>query len=158
VDGDGLNEVVVLTREGYLWVWDTTAPVATEEWPKKRHDLRNTGNYEEAQGLVSNPPQATPTPTPGGGPTHTATPTVAATPTVGPTGCPLVPRAGCKRPVTANKSQLQLRDRTPDTKDALNWRWTKGAPTTMAELGDPTTTTSYDLCIYDTTRGLVLTA
>ena len=40
----------MLTREGYLFVWDTTAPVGTEEWPKKRHDLRNTGNYEEPAG------------------------------------------------------------------------------------------------------------
>jgi hypothetical protein len=28
VDGDGLNEVVTLTREGNLFVWDTTAPAA----------------------------------------------------------------------------------------------------------------------------------
>jgi hypothetical protein len=50
VDGDGLNEVVVLTREGNLFVWDTSAPAGPQEWPKKRHDLRNTGNYEEPAG------------------------------------------------------------------------------------------------------------
>jgi hypothetical protein len=61
VDGDGLNEVVVLTREGFLYVWNTTAPVGTEEWPKKRHDLRNTGNYEEPVGQTTNPSSTTTT-------------------------------------------------------------------------------------------------
>src|SRR5438477_390675 len=54
VDGDGMNEVVVLTREGNLFVWDTAATAGREEWPKKRHDLRNTGNYEEPPGQTSN--------------------------------------------------------------------------------------------------------
>src|SRR5262249_38881833 len=59
VDGDGLNEVVTVTREGNLFVWDTTAPAGAEEWPKKRHDLRNTGNYEEPQGQTTNPTSTT---------------------------------------------------------------------------------------------------
>jgi len=50
VDGDGLSEVVTLTREGNLYIWDTSAPVGSQEWPKKRHDLRNTGNYHTPQG------------------------------------------------------------------------------------------------------------
>src|SRR5438128_1031515 len=54
VDGDGMNEVVVLTREGNLFVWDTAAAARREEWPKKRHDLRNTGNYQEPPGQTSN--------------------------------------------------------------------------------------------------------
>jgi hypothetical protein len=53
VDGDGLNEVVATTREGKLFVWDTTAAAGDEEWPKKRHDLRNTGNYEEPAGQTA---------------------------------------------------------------------------------------------------------
>jgi hypothetical protein len=53
IDGDGLAEVASSVREGRLFVWETTAPVADAEWPKKRHDLRNTGNYEEAQGLTA---------------------------------------------------------------------------------------------------------
>jgi len=50
-----MNEVVVLTREGNLFVWDTAAAAGREEWPKKRHDLRNTGNYQEPPGQTSNP-------------------------------------------------------------------------------------------------------
>ncbi|HYC00616.1 MAG TPA: FG-GAP-like repeat-containing protein [Candidatus Limnocylindrales bacterium] len=54
IDGDGLAEVVASVREGNLFVWETTAPVnAATQWPKKRHDLRNTGNYEEPQGTVA---------------------------------------------------------------------------------------------------------
>ena len=52
-DGDGLAEVVSSVREGRLFVWETTAAVADSEWPKKRHDLRNTGNYEESQGQTA---------------------------------------------------------------------------------------------------------
>src|SRR5439155_1595756 len=66
VDGDGLNEVVTLTREGNLWVWDTTAPAGAQQWPKKRHDLRNTGNYAEPAGQTGNPattPVSPPIPT-----------------------------------------------------------------------------------------------
>src|SRR6185436_11659961 len=36
-----------------------------------------------------------------------------------------------------------------DDKDQLQWKWTKGAATTLGELGDPLTTEDYYLCIYD---------
>ena len=165
VDGDGLNEVVVLTREGYLYVWNTGAPSGAEEWPKKRHDLRNTGNYEEPAGQVANPPQPTPTSsataTPGG-PTPTATPTpTLVVPTATATDAPAclpAPRTGCRRPVQAAKASILLKDRTPDTKDSLLWKWTKGASTSKSDFGQPTTTTGYDLCVYDGPRGLVLHA
>jgi hypothetical protein len=199
VDGDGLNEVAVVTREGYLYLWDTTAPVGAEEWPKKRHDLRNTGNYEEPAGQTGNPAEPTPTPTFGGPtatptpgaptPTGTAgtptstftggTPTPGETPTAGgptptptatvtpfgPTAspspgalCPPVPRVGCKDTAQPGRSVVVLRDRTPDTKDSLTWKWTKGATTPKSEFGSPNTTTDYAICIYDSERGLVLAA
>jgi hypothetical protein len=44
VDGDGRNEVVAVTREGYLFVWDTPGRGASQ-WGAFRHDARNTGNY-----------------------------------------------------------------------------------------------------------------
>jgi hypothetical protein len=34
-----------------------------------------------------------------------------------------------------------------------SWKWTKGAVTANAEFGDPTASTDYALCIYDTTAG-----
>ena len=45
VDGDRRAEVVAVTRDGYLFVWDTTAPAGPGEWPSFRHDVRNTGRY-----------------------------------------------------------------------------------------------------------------
>ena len=45
VDGDRRLEVVQMTREGYLFVWDTPSRAAAREWPVFRHDPRNTGRY-----------------------------------------------------------------------------------------------------------------
>ncbi len=45
VDGDGRQEVVAVTREGYLFVWDTPGKASAQEWPSFRHDHRNSGNY-----------------------------------------------------------------------------------------------------------------
>ena len=46
VDGDRKLEVVAITREGYLFVWDTPTPASgLVEWPMFRHDARNTGRY-----------------------------------------------------------------------------------------------------------------
>jgi hypothetical protein len=53
VDGDGKNEVVALTREGYLWEWKTDGTAtANREWPSFRHDEHNTGRY----GVDARPP------------------------------------------------------------------------------------------------------
>ncbi len=55
---------------------------------------------------------------------------------------------------TALHGAVRLRDRFPDTGDTFQWTWTKGASTTMAELGDPVNgTTRYDLCVYDESAG-----
>ncbi len=35
------------------------------------------------------------------------------------------------------------------SKDKLLWKWIKGQATTLAELGNPTATTDYALCVYD---------
>ena len=47
VDGDGLLEVVAVTRDGWLYAWDTPARAAAGalQWPSFRHDARNTGRY-----------------------------------------------------------------------------------------------------------------
>ena len=42
-----------------------------------------------------------------------------------------------------------MTDKTPNTKDRLQWKWQKGAATTMADFGDPLATTDYGLCVYD---------
>ena len=63
-----------------------------------------------------------------------------------------VPATGCRR---ALNGVLQLKDRTPDTRDQLTWKLTKGDATTVADFGDPVTGgTTYDLCIYDEAAGV----
>jgi hypothetical protein len=56
------------------------------------------------------------------------------------------------------KASLQYKDKSPDTKDQLQWKWSKGSVTSKAEFGTPLTTTSYQLCIYDGTPTLIFDA
>jgi endoglycosylceramidase len=76
-----------------------------------------------------------------------------------PSGCGATPASGCRQPVASNSGTFALTDATTDPKDRLTWSWVKGAATAVADFGDPTTTTSYRLCVYDETAavpGLVL--
>jgi hypothetical protein len=53
IDSDGKVEVVTMTREGYLMVWDTPGTdTGNDEWWNGRHDERNTAQY----GLDTRPP------------------------------------------------------------------------------------------------------
>jgi hypothetical protein len=56
---------------------------------------------------------------------------------------------GCKAPALSGKARLQLKDKTPDKKDVLNWLWNKGDATLASEHGTPLSTTGYVLCLYD---------
>ena len=42
-----------------------------------------------------------------------------------------------------------MKDNTIDAKDQIKWKWVKGAATLKTEFGDPTTTDTYFLCVYD---------
>jgi cysteine-rich repeat protein len=55
------------------------------------------------------------------------------------------PVAGCR---TAAKSVLIMKDKSPDKRDKLIWKWIKGDPTDQADFGVPTGTTETSLCIY----------
>jgi len=59
------------------------------------------------------------------------------------------PEAACKRPVKPGAAKLLVKNASPDTKDRLQWKWAKGAATTLAELGHPDTGDDYSLCVYD---------
>ena len=83
---------------------------------------------------------------PGSGPTPTATATPTATPP--PLVCPATPQT-CRESTLSGKSLLKIKDRMPDSKDLIIWKWLKGAATTVGEFGDPTATDSYTLCLYD---------
>lgn len=62
-----------------------------------------------------------------------------------------IPRTGCKQTTVPRRSKLVLKDATSANGDTLTWKWSKGAATTVAELGDPLSGTyeRHDLCIFD---------
>ena len=59
-------------------------------------------------------------------------------------GCPSAPH-GCR---AAGKSRLLLKRSGDGSGDRLSWKWSRGAATSQMEFADPTTTTTYALCIY----------
>lgn len=63
--------------------------------------------------------------------------------------CGPTPVPGCKKPSVSGKAFLLLKDKSPDKKDKLVWKWIKGEATTLADFGTPLTTTGYTLCLYD---------
>lgn len=69
----------------------------------------------------------------------------------GPSACPSSPAIGCLAP---GKTSMQLRRSTDGTKDQLKWKWSKGPLVEQDDLGNPETTTTYTLCIYDSTGGV----
>jgi acyl-homoserine lactone acylase PvdQ len=69
--------------------------------------------------------------------------------------CARTPAPSCRAPVESRAASLVIRNRTPDARDQLSWRWTKGAATAKAEFGDPRAATDYQLCLYDDTSTLI---
>lgn len=65
-----------------------------------------------------------------------------------------LPAESCKLPAVSGRSLLQLKDTTPNSGDRLVWKYVRGGATTPAELGDPTTSTPYALCVYDEVGGV----
>lgn len=59
--------------------------------------------------------------------------------------CPSTPDVTCKFALGAS---LAYSDKTPDDKDKLSFKLTKGANTPLSDFGDPTLADSYDVCIY----------
>ncbi len=112
---------------------------------------------------VDPPAVPTPTPTPTtGGPTPSGTPNgptpTATGPTPAPDLCGDAPRSGCARPIRSGGGLLTIKKGADASKDRLQWKWGRGAATAKADFGIPTTTTDYELCIYDGDDTLVLSA
>lgn len=56
---------------------------------------------------------------------------------------------GCKEPTLALKSQIVIKDKSPDKGDQVVWKWTKGADTAFPEFGTPNVADDYELCVYE---------
>jgi hypothetical protein len=50
--------------------------------------------------------------------------------------------------VSATKATFKYKDNTTDARDKVVFVW-KGGPALVANMGDPTQTTDYELCVYD---------
>ena len=73
-------------------------------------------------------------------------------------GCLALPRINCKQATDLSKTKLTIFDRDPEKKDKLQWKWNKGEQTDFAELGDPLTSHTYSLCVWDRQPSLVFRA
>jgi len=67
------------------------------------------------------------------------------------------PASLCKLPPSL-KGQLVMKDKTPDKGDQVVWKWSKGADTAFAELGDPVNTDDYFFCVYGAGPTLLFSA
>jgi hypothetical protein len=77
---------------------------------------------------------------------------------IAPPICPAAPQAGCREPTIALKGTLRLKDKTPDGSDSLGWKWLRGEEATLAALGDPLSTTSFRVCVWDGASAVLLAA
>jgi hypothetical protein len=73
-----------------------------------------------------------------------------------PGGCVVADDAGCGPALGGGKSTILMRRKSgAPEKDALTWKWKNGAPMSIADFGDPPTSTgSYYLCVIDHTGGV----
>jgi len=62
-----------------------------------------------------------------------------------PAGCPTTPAGGCLSP---GKASINLKQPGDASKNKLIWKWLKGPALGQTDFGDPTGTTSYNLCVY----------
>jgi hypothetical protein len=63
--------------------------------------------------------------------------------------CPEEPLPGCRTPTADLVGRLNVRDRNPDTRDSINWKWTRGQQTFAADFGNPFVADDVTLCMYD---------
>ena len=107
---------------------------------------------------------ATSTPTPQPTRTATASHTVAATATstVTPIQCGPAPLAApsCRQINKPSRHRLAIDNWNGryDAKDRLEWGWRYGDATSKSDFGDPISTTSYGVCLYDGSGTLIFSA
>jgi hypothetical protein len=68
--------------------------------------------------------------------------------------CAGAPIAGCRAPTEPRAAVLSVRDAIDAERDRFTWKWRKGAAISAQDLGVPTASTSYLLCVYDDARGV----
>ncbi|MFN2428094.1 MAG: DUF4215 domain-containing protein [Candidatus Binatia bacterium] len=69
-------------------------------------------------------------------------------------GCPASPSPACLVSTRARASAIRVVDADGATRDGIKWKVKNLASTTRATFGDPMASTSYVLCLHDTTVGV----
>ena len=64
--------------------------------------------------------------------------------------CAAAPGLTCKLPTQPGKSRVKIKNKLGG-RDKMTWKWGSGQETTLADLGDPLTTSDYAFCVYDQT-------
>jgi hypothetical protein len=65
-------------------------------------------------------------------------------------GCITVPRPTCRGPVESKAAQLKVKDSLKGPKNGqVQWKWTTGAATALADFGNPVVSDGLALCIFD---------
>ena len=85
--------------------------------------------------------------------TTTTSPSTTTSTTLPGEACPAAPAPTCRG--ASAPTPVVVRGKKGATQVRLSWRWQHGGATTIEEFGDPTTTTSYEWCVY-VSSGLVL--
>ncbi len=67
--------------------------------------------------------------------------------------CPADPLTGCAQ---AAKTSIKVARGKKAKQNQVKWNWKKGAELVLADLGNPSATTGYSLCLYDGVGGLPL--
>ncbi len=151
--GDGILDAGEDCDDGNITNGDCCSSTCTAEPDGNACDDDEfcTSNDECASGVCVGTPVANGTPCDDGSVCTTDTCQAGAC-----VGAP-APAAGCKVALPT-KSQLQMKDKSPDKGDQVKFKWTKGAITTLAEFGDPLTSDDYTLCVYEAGPAILATA
>lgn len=143
-----------------LTATQTLTQVPTETPTETPTPLSTPTHTPTAEPVVLTPtetPTSTGTPPPSPTSTAAATATDTAVPLAG--GCDAAPLSDCKRPLAAGKASLSFKANDLSTRAMLKWRWSNGAETLSAEIGDPASDGSeYRVCIYDGNSGQIFGA
>jgi hypothetical protein len=70
--------------------------------------------------------------------------------------CGFTPLGNCRQ---AKRSKLIIKDKSPDVRDKVIWKWIKGETPIYpngGDFGQPSGTTGYALCIYDAGNNFVM--
>ena len=62
--------------------------------------------------------------------------------------CGPAPATGCRKPAPS-KSSIIFSENAGSRRNAMVWKWNRGAATDLMAFGDPVNGTSYALCVYD---------